>query len=240
MLVSLKHGFVFLSTPKCASTSIERALQKHSDIIVRGPFKHANFRCYEKLYKPILLHHSRRVHIQTICLVREPISWLSSWFRYRSRDELKSSSHPSNKNSTANYSFDEFVEAYCATERPAFAKIGSQFDFVKNKKGEIGVEVIFAFENIPDLLKFFEGKVNSKILLPELNKSSQFSTNLDENLRKKVKEHLKNDFLLYERACRSTNTLKSFATDRGDRQSLITSPGLLMRKSIIKKGLWHE
>ncbi len=206
MLVSLKHGFVFLSTPKCASTSIESALQKHSDIIVRGPFKHANFRCYEKLYKPILLHHSRRVHIQTICLVREPISWLSSWFRYRSRDELKSSSHPSNKNSTANYSFDEFVEAYCATERPDYARIGSQYNFVINKNGEIGVDKIFALDNISDLVKLFEKKTKSQITLPELNRSPYLEVSLSNNLRNKLKDRLRNDFELYEHALKN-NTI---------------------------------
>lgn len=91
MLISAKYNFVFLCTPKCASSSIETMLRRYSDISLVGPpfFRHTNYRIYSKYLKPYLMETGKIKNIETICLIREPLSWLHSWYRFRARHEIR-------------------------------------------------------------------------------------------------------------------------------------------------------
>ena len=84
MRISTKASFVFLSMPKSASTSVEKALKPHCEIAFEGPgIKHLNARKYHDVIKPMLKALMPNKTFETICLYREPISFIHSWYRYR-------------------------------------------------------------------------------------------------------------------------------------------------------------
>ena len=46
-----------------------------------------------------------------VSVMREPIDWLGSWYRYRTRDARKDPAHRNSANYTGNVRFEEFVRA---------------------------------------------------------------------------------------------------------------------------------
>jgi hypothetical protein len=86
-----------------------------------------------------------------VAVMREPVDWLGSWYRYRRRDTL--SGHP---NSTANLSFDAFVSAYCHGDPPPFARVGSQAKFLEPQRNGTRVTHLFRYEDRQGLRGFLE------------------------------------------------------------------------------------
>jgi hypothetical protein len=158
---------------KCASNSIEAILASHSDIILTGhPFyRHLNYRKYTQYVKPLLDAGPRKIEMETICVFREPVSWLYSWYRFRQRFSLRNADHPDHAKSTAGISFEEFIAAYVATQRPAYANLGTQFDFVRTDSGEVGLDKIFLYEKLDELVAYLSSKTGQRFVLPRKNVS---------------------------------------------------------------------
>ena len=173
MLISLKYDFAFLCNRKCASISIETMLRKHSDIAVLGPpeFRHANYRSYSKYFAPFIVESTGSVAPETICLVREPLSWLYSFYRFRSRYELLDPKNPYHQNSTHGVSFEEFVRSYMQPVPPPYADVGSQFDFVRNSDNEVGVDRVFLYEDLDSFVSFMSAKIGQRLKIRYKNAS---------------------------------------------------------------------
>ena len=80
MLVFYKERLVFLSMPKTGSTAYQTALSPHADIIIADPpqLKHAPVYRYNRFFQP-MFEKACKVEMETLALMREPISWLGSW-----------------------------------------------------------------------------------------------------------------------------------------------------------------
>ncbi|NNC90710.1 MAG: hypothetical protein HKN82_19810 [Akkermansiaceae bacterium] len=176
MIIGLRNGFVFICMPKCASNSVEEMLGPWSDwaIVQQPPLRHLTYRQYNTYLKPLLDDVYDTVDLQTVCLMREPVSWLYSWYRFGSRQQLQNPSHPNHAHSTAHLGFDEFVEGYIAPERAAFAEnIPRQCDFVCDEDGNLKVDHLFKYEEISTLVRHFEKLLGAELQLGHLNVSPQ-------------------------------------------------------------------
>lgn len=234
MLISVEHNFAFLCVPKCASSSIEAALRPYSDIALVGPpaFRHTTYREYDQFIKPYLREKVGRDDIETVCVIREPISWLNSWYRYRSRSELR---NPNEPNSTFGIRFPEFIEAYMSPNPPPWADVGCQYDFINDQANNIGVNKVFLHENIGEFAGYMSSKIGKNIVLGKENVSpktiykSKFvqkashvkqvignrlnsgtmpapptlNFDLPDNLLGSLKEFMSEDFELYEKLKKS-------------------------------------
>ena len=201
MLISKKHNFAFLSMQKCASSSIEAMLRPHSDIILPvNPFKHTNYRNYSKYIKPYLDAMAGMGDTETICLVREPVSWLDSWYRFRSRPALRDPAHENHRNSTYHLTFEQFVEEYMTPDPQSYANVRSQYDFVKSDTGAIGIDTIFCFERMDRFTAYMSEKTGTTLKLGRANISPKPGTMISQALRDRLRLHIPDDFELYERA----------------------------------------
>ncbi|MEM9567308.1 MAG: hypothetical protein AAF974_03290 [Cyanobacteria bacterium P01_E01_bin.34] len=171
MIVSLKHGFVFLCTPKCASSSVHAALASFGEITIKAPppLKHTKYRDYVRFIQPYLEDRVNAEPLETTCIVREPVDWLYSWYRFRARYKALGE-----QQSTAEIVFPQFVEGYMSPHPPKYASgIVGQFNFVRNEAGDIGVDTIFAFDKIDDYVAYMSSKIGAAIELKTLNTSPQ-------------------------------------------------------------------
>ncbi len=188
--------------------------------------KHTSYREYKQLILPYLEMKTGTTDFETICLIREPISWLNSWYRFRSREELRDPNHPNHENCTYGVSFSEFIAAYTATNSPPFAKLRTQYDFVSDEVGN-KVDTIFLHERINDFVKYMSDKIGKELVLekrnvsprnniltkftsflpkPVKNRVSHKVVSLSSNQRVElashlldsVREYIPNDFGLYE------------------------------------------
>jgi hypothetical protein len=193
MLISIDKRLAFLALPKTGTTSIEKALGRHCEIrFGRSPkTKHMTQRVFERFMMPYLRDIGAG-DTETVCVVREPVDWLGSWYRFRSRQGFSRG-----PKSTRGVSFAEFIEAYLETPQPAFAKIGRQSGFVTGKSGKPAVTHMFRYENMPALVAFLSQRFGRELELPKANVSPVADMQLPPALRARLETERAADFALY-------------------------------------------
>ena len=117
MLVFWKARLVLLAVPKTGTSAYEAALGPHASMSVLDPpeLKHAPVYRYNRFFRP-MFEKMGVEHMELMAVVREPVSWLGSWYRYRQRDFLDGK-----PTSTRGLSFEDFAAAYASGARPPFA-----------------------------------------------------------------------------------------------------------------------
>lgn len=194
MLVFWKAELVLLAVPKTGTQAYESLLADDADVILKHPpgLKHMPVQKFKRRFEP-LLDPDGSGRFETAAVIREPLDWLGSWYRYRSRPQLLN--HP---NSTAGVSFDAFVEGYLLDEPPDFARVGAQARFVSNGQGQVLVPHLFAFERPSTLRGFLAKRLGRDIPAPPAkNVSPKRDLNLSPTLLDQL--HVKHaaDFALH-------------------------------------------
>lgn len=194
MLVFWPEKLVFLAVPKTGSTAFQVALESKASIILRDPpeIKHSAVYRYRRFLKPYFQQAGGQ-EMETMAVVRNPVDWLSSWYRYRNRDGLIG--HP---NSTRGISFDVFVNEYLKGKRETFANLGSQARFLTTADGSIGVDHLFQYEQQDKMIGFLEDRLSLKIDLEKKNVSPKMDLNLSPKIEEKLYRKAALDFSVWE------------------------------------------
>ena len=195
MIMFWKARLVMLAVPKTGTQAYEAALGAQADMVIRHPpgAKHVTAQGFRRKVLPFV-DPDRRQRLETLAVIREPIDWLGSWYRYRSRPQLDGQPQ-----STAGLSFDDFVEAYLAPAPPAFARVGSQARFTSNKAGKVIVDHLFAYEDQAALRSFLQDRLGVEIAPPERNVSPPGKLSLDPDIEARLREVFAPDFTLHAR-----------------------------------------
>ncbi|WP_407493097.1 gamma-glutamyl kinase [Pseudooceanicola sp. MF1-13] len=193
MLVFAKAKLVFLSVPKTGTTAWEKALGPVADIVVNDPpeLKHAPVFRYNRFFRPMLEKFIAE-DLEVIATIREPVSWLGSWYRYRRRPFMQGK-----PNSTYDVSFEEFVEAYCQGDKPAFANVGSQAKFVEPAGNGTRVTRFFKYEDQASLHTYLENRLDRRIELTQENVSPEMALELSAETEAKLRRKCAAEFALY-------------------------------------------
>lgn len=197
MLIFVKPRIVLLSVPKTGTTALEQALSGRAEIAFRGrpEIKHLNLRQYINRIKPLLAPLGG-APFQTVAVVREPLDWLGSWYRFRARDALIG--HP---NSTAHIPFARFVQDYLLPgQRPSHARLGRQSDFLIDNDNRNAVDHVFRYEAMPALLDFLATRLGQPITLPRANVSPPAATDLDPQTAATLREALAPEYAIWQAA----------------------------------------
>lgn len=196
MMVFWDQRLVVLSTPKTGSTALETALGSRASLISLRPpeLKHTPAYRYRRFLAPFL-EKTANGPFMVVAVMREPLDWLGSWYRFRSRKTL-----PAARHDTSNMSFDEFVEGYIAEPRLGFAAVGSQARFLSDKGGK-AVDRIFAYENQPEFLAFLEQRLAMTIRLKRENVSPAMPLSLSLSVENRLRSACAEDFALYDLVC---------------------------------------
>jgi hypothetical protein len=192
MLVFWEQRLAILATPKTGSTAIEAALESLAAVSIQRPpvLKHTNVARFHRFVGPYL-EAAAGGPFTVVALMREPRDWLGSWYRYRQRDDI-----PDRAKSTANLSFDRFVQDWCANPRPAHADVGAQSRFLARANGR-GADRLFRYEQIEGFISFLEDRLDFQIMLPQLNVSPKASLHLSAQTEERLAEAAAEDFRLY-------------------------------------------
>nr|WP_238936640.1 gamma-glutamyl kinase [Sulfitobacter mediterraneus] len=194
VLVFVKERLAFLSVPKTGTTAYQAALADRADMVVSDPpmLKHAPVYRYNRFFRP-MFEKVCGVELELMAVMREPVSWLGSWYRYRQRPFMAGK-----PNSTAGISFDDFVLGYLKGKKPGFADVGSQANFLKSQPNGTGISHLFRYEDQDRLQAFLQDRLEVRIDLQQLNVSPpmqlHLSTSVEDRLRRKCAE----EFLLYD------------------------------------------
>ncbi|MGH1414528.1 MAG: gamma-glutamyl kinase [Pelagimonas sp.] len=196
MLVFWKQKLVFLAVPKTGTSAYAKALGPMASMIVTDPpeLKHAPVYRYNRFFRPMYKKMGEE-HMDLLAVVREPISWLGSWYRYRQRPFLVG-----RPTSTKDISFDEFVQAYCRGDRPAFANVGSQAKFIEAQPNGTAVTHLYKYENQAGLIGFLEDRLGVALELPRTNVSPQRDLELSAETEAKLRRKYSDDFDVWNKA----------------------------------------
>ena len=190
MLIFWKQKLAFLAVPKTGTSAYAQALGPIASLSIQDPpeLKHAPLIRYNRFIRP-MYDIVCNTQLDTMAVIREPISWMGSWYRYRQRPFLKGK-----PTSTQDISFDTFVRGYLQSSPPAYAHIGSQARFITPRAGTPPVTYLFRYENQSRLREFLEHRLGTKIQIPRHNASSQTKLNLSPCVEGDVLEKYQADF----------------------------------------------
>lgn len=193
MLVFFKERLAFLSVPKTGTTAYEAALASRADMVISEPpmLKHAPVYRYNRFIRP-MFDKVCGVDLEIMAVMREPVSWLGSWYRYRQRPFMKGK-----PNSTHGISFDDFVLAYMKGNKPGFADVGSQYQFMKSQPNGTAVTHHFRYEDQPRLQAFLEDRLNVTLTLTQQNVSPRMELALSEDVAQRFRRKCPEEFDLY-------------------------------------------
>ena len=133
--------------------------------------------------------------MEILAVVREPVDWLGSWYRFRSRADLVGHVH-----STRDMSFDTFVQAYMQTPQPEFADVGSQSQFFRTRNNGVGASHVFKYDHQDRIGEFLQSRLNFDFTLQSENVSPPAETTLSSATEAAFRKHSKADFAVYEAA----------------------------------------
>ncbi|PXW70552.1 hypothetical protein C7964_102445 [Loktanella sp. PT4BL] len=199
MLVFWKENLVLLAVPKTGSTALEGALAPRASMVLRDPphLKHAPCYRYKRFLKPFFKQAGGQ-DPELMAVVRNPIDWLGSWYRYRTRPDLIG-----HENSTAHISFDDFVLEYCKGDPAPFANVGSQNKFLRINDGEIGADHLFQYEQWDKVIAYLEERLDMTINLKHKNVSPVMALTLSPDTEAKLRDKRAEEFAVWELARRS-------------------------------------
>lgn len=199
MLVFWKERLVLLAVPKTGTTALAAALAPRAGMVLRDPpaLKHISVVRFRRLVLP-MLRKAGGEDFETVAVVREPIAWLSSWYRYRFREEIAGQPQ-----STRKFGFDDFVRTYAAGRSDPCAAVGSQARFVDDGQGAIGVTHLFRYEEPERFLAFLARRLGAlPNSLPRRNVSPVMDVTLSPETEAFLRERRPAEFTVWEQAGR--------------------------------------
>ena len=194
MLVFYKERLAFLSVPKTGTTAYEAALAPRADLVISEPpmLKHAPVYRYNRFIRPMFLRVCE-AEMELMAVMREPVSWLGSWYRYRRRPFMKDK-----PNNTLDVSFDEFVLAYMKGNKPGFADVGSQANFMKGQPNGTEITHYFRYEDQQRLQSFLQERLQVELNLDRMNVSPEMTLTLDPDVERRLRRKCAEEFDLYD------------------------------------------
>ena len=194
MLVFYKERLAFLSVPKTGTTAYEAALAPRADMVISEPpmLKHAPVYRYNRFIRP-MFEKVCDTQLELMAVMREPVSWLGSWYRYRQRPFMEGK-----PNSTHGISFDDFVLAYMKGDKPGFADVGSQYQFMKSQPNGTGITHYFRYEDQPRLKAFLEDRLQITLTLTRENESPRMPLQLSDDVAQRFRRKCAEEFELYD------------------------------------------
>lgn len=194
MLIFWDQRLVFLATPKAGSSAVEAALESLAAVTMPrpAPLKHMTAAAYRTHLAPYL-EAVTGDHFTTVALMREPLSWMRSWYRFRLRDDFEDPTH-----AMEGRSFERFVQDYMSEARPPHADIGCQSDYLTDSTGAPAADRIFRYEEIDRFVQFLEDRLDCAIMLPRVNVPPAVDIRLGPETEADLRSVLTRDFRLYE------------------------------------------
>jgi len=193
MMVFYGAKLVLLSVPKTGSTAVQSALRPHADMVISDPpeLKHSPLYRYNRWVRP-MFEKVCGTELEVVAIMREPVDWLGSWYRFRQRPHLDG-----RPTSTREISFDRFVDDYCRGKRPAHAEVGSQAKFLEAQPNGCRVSHLFAYETLAPFHAFLRDRTGVDYETRPENVSPAGDLTLRAATRQKLERKHPEEFALY-------------------------------------------
>ncbi|WP_322626711.1 hypothetical protein [Paracoccus beibuensis] len=184
------------------------ALESLASVSLQRPAeaKHTDITTYRRHFGPWLQARTGE-SFTTVALMREPVEWLRSWYRFKLRDDLDDPQH-----AMLGMPFAAFASRYANPDGPRRLGIGTQTDFLTN--GDDRVDRIFRYEDIDSFVEFLEGRLDCAIELPRINVPPSVDVHLDPEVEEMLRKAMARDLKLYD-SLAAANPFQALAARAG-------------------------
>ena len=192
MIFIYRARLVILSQPKTGTTALDNALAHRASVVINNPpeMKHINYKKFMKFMAPFIKAQTglAREDYQVCSVMREPLDWLGSWYRYRTRDQLKKANHNRAQNYTGDVSFDAFLEEVLKPkgQKPSYAQVGSPCAVARKANGAIGCDYIFPYEDTSGLYALIEERTGKPVETKQMNVSPEMTLEVSDAIKAKI------------------------------------------------------
>jgi len=195
MLIGLERKFVFVANTKTASTSVESALGPVSEVVLAET--------PEQKHMP--LHAAIEAHPEIFAqpgqwprfffkfgVMRDPLDWIDSWFRYRKSNRVESPLPPQ-------MSFAEFWEQQDWNFRRADGRPYLQRDMFCGPQGKVLADVIIPYHRLPEMFALICDALGVAHALPRKNVSRlRKRAEIPPALEDRLRVHYAEDYALLD------------------------------------------
>jgi len=197
MLIGVRKRFVFVANTKTASTSIDAALLDHAEIMRAGTSPRKHMHLSSALTEYDFLFENPKYPFGSFFkfgVMREPISWINSWYRYRRGNQVESPL-------PASMTFEEFWRACDWNMIRADGSKSLQRDYFTDADGNNLADVIIPHERINDYIPTIFAALKIHGSLPQLNVSRMPAAPLQisSELLAQMRDFYQPDYELYNR-----------------------------------------
>lgn len=232
MLYLNRAGLVILSQPKTGTTALENALTPRSSIsISRLPeLKHMSYRGFMAYMAPMIEAYTgkKRSDYEVVSVMREPLDWLGSWYRYRTRDKLKTTDSRHAANYTGNMTFDQFVRDVCRplAEQPAHARVKTPSWVALSGANTIGVDRLYPYEDLASFHQLIIDRTGKPIDAKLANVSPEMPLSLTEQTKAVLQQAFAFEFELHASLKHDGAVDERFRRQASDIDTSDLSPGV--------------
>ena len=193
MLIFTSQALAYVAVPKTGTTAIQLALRPHADIVFKKAQKHLTARRFHRRIRPFV-HETFGIRLESFAMLRDPEDHLRSWYKYRTRDEIRDKPE-----FAGHLSFDAFVNAVLSDDPPACAQIGSQMAMLTGRGGRILVDHLIAYERWDQLETFLVDRFQQRITFEPQNVSPFVTAELEPRTRARLQAARRGEVELHAR-----------------------------------------
>jgi hypothetical protein len=204
VLISRRYKFIFLSNPKCASTTILSEWKHYSQFVIQATAlgKHLSCRQVRKYLEFVFQRTELPMEaFFRFGVIRDPVDKQISWFNYATR---KRAAPPSKSQALEEFQahIDDLTNKMRKKRRQAYG----QYAFYSEPSGDIGVDYLIAFPNLADHLPRLRQALGIKPIrvgaksFTNISPKILTSNDLSDQTRGTIRDLYSADVGLYERA----------------------------------------
>jgi hypothetical protein len=173
MLISLDYKFIFIANLKTASTAIENALRRYSEIaLIESRFeKHAPLSEVERRFAWVF-DIVQRPELFKFGVIRDPADYVLSI--YNSHSEQKFAGDPTLY--TRGMSFSEFRTKWAEANAD---QLLPQYNRFLSRDGTLGMDYIISYDNLAAGFRFVTEKLDTPSTLERVNASERYLNQRD-------------------------------------------------------------
>ena len=197
MLIGLRHRFIFVANTKSASTAIERALEAYAELHHRGNPARKHITLARTLEEYADLFARPGMGAQTFFkfgVMREPMDWITSWFRYRKRKGARNPLPPE-------MSFEEFWDRHDWNFTRADGQRNLQHRHFTAADGTVLADVIIPHHRLGEVFPEICAHlgVRAEPARRNVSRKPAETVNIPPRLRDELRTFYAEDYALFER-----------------------------------------
>ncbi len=209
MILSLDKGFLYIAGGKVASEAFHLFTGHLADAAYsRIPMKkHLRYQVFKKEAEALFGDALPLDELMDMAVVRDPVSWLLSWYNSRARPGLKNPNNPRHFMYTGDIRIEQFLEEAADPNPPRRARVTPQHGFYTGMGLDGKPRCLLALdklsEQIAELPDVFDHEIARQFQSPRINVSGRKLVQKDDLTQAQqdaICNFLAKDVALYEEA----------------------------------------